>query len=126
MAQSRARNYLISMLLACGALTCVPASAETLDELDALSDLSTDEAAGINAAREQAGRGEYLEALATLERVLALFPESADARLIHAVYLCEVDDRQGGLVEISKLETRRYQEQLLVSARAVCENGWGG
>lgn len=111
------------MFVAWGSLACPPVSAETLEELDALSDLSADEATGIAAAREQAGRGEYLEALATLERVLAAHPRSHDARLIHAVYLCEIDDRRGGLVEIDKLKEKQYSEQLLAEARAMCARG---
>jgi hypothetical protein len=65
---SLVRRCLAGTALGLGLLTCLPLSAETLDELDTLSDISADEEAGINAASEQAGRGEYLEALATLER----------------------------------------------------------
>ena len=111
---------LVGVILAFGSLSCPPLSAETLEELDALSDLSADEGAGITAAREQAGRGEYLEALATLERVLAAHPRSHDARLIHAIYLCEIDDKRGGLVEIDKLKEKNYGERLLAEARAMC------
>jgi len=117
---------LAGMVLACSSLLCPPLSAETLEELDALSDLSADEPAGIAAAKDQAGRGEYLEALATLERVLAVHPQSHEARLIHAVYLCEVDDRRGGLVEIDKLKEKHYGERLLAEARAMCGRGEGG
>jgi len=123
--QSLVRGCLFAMALACGSLTSLPANAETLEELDALSDVSADEAGGIAAAREQAERGAYLEALATLERVLAVHPKSRDARLIHAIYLCEIDDRRGGLVEIGKLKTKHYGEQLLADARAACERGRG-
>jgi len=114
---------LAGMVLAGGVLGQVPLGAETLEELDVLSDRSDDERAGIDAAREQAGRGEYLEALATLERVLAVHPKSHEARLIHAVYLCEIDDRQGGRVEIDKLKEKYYGGQLLAEARARCEGG---
>ena len=116
------RACLIGLSLAWAA----QASAETLEELDALSDVTTDEAGGISAAREQAGRGEYLEALATLERVLAVHPKSRDARLIHAIYLCEIDDRRGGLVEIDKLKEKHYGKDLLAEARARCAGGAGG
>lgn len=122
--QSCVRKCLIVALFAHAGLIGAPASAQTLEELDALSDISANEESGINAARDQAGRGEYLEALATLERVLAQFPRSAEARLIHAIYLCEIDDRQGGLVEIENLERRRYTAELLDEARGVCEHGW--
>ena len=124
--QSPIRGCLVGMVLAWGSLTCLPLNAETLEELDALSDLSADEGAGIAAAREQAGRGAYLEALATLERVLAAHPKSHEARLIHAVYLCEIDDRRGGLVEIDKLKKKDYGEELLDEARAMCRRGEGG
>ena len=118
--QSPIRGCLVGMVLAWGSLACPQLSAESLEELDALSDLSADEGAGIAAAREQAGRGEYLEALATLERVLAVHPKSRDARLIHAVYLCEIDDKRGGLVEIDRLKEKHYGRQLLAEARARC------
>ena len=114
---------LAGMALAWGALAVAPVGAETLEELDALSDLSANEESGIRTAREQAARGEYLEALATLERVLAVHPKSRDARLIHAVYLCQVDDRRGGLVEIGKLKARNYAEGMLDEARAMCGQG---
>jgi Flp pilus assembly protein TadD len=116
---------LTGTLFALGSLACVPLSAETLDELDALSDLSLDEQAGIAAAQDQAGRGEYLEALATLERVLAVHPKSPEARMIHALYLCQIDDRRGGLVEIGKLDKKSYEADLLAEARAHCERGGG-
>ena len=121
--QSPVRRCLVGVVLAWGCLACPPLSAETLEELDALSDLSADEGAGIAAAREQAGRGRYLEALATLERVLAAYPRSREARLIHAIYLCEIDDRRGGLVEIDQLKEKHYGEQLLAEARAMCNRG---
>ena len=121
--QSPVRKYLAAMVLAWGCLTCLPSSAETLEELDALSDLSVDEEAGINAASELAGRGQYLEALATLERVLAVHPKSRAARLIHAVYLCRIDDRRGGLVEIDRLKEKHYERRQLAEARAICGGG---
>jgi hypothetical protein len=111
------------LALACGLLTGQPLRAETLEELDALSDVAVDEAGGIAAAQEQAGRGEYLEALATLERVLAVHPKSAEARLIHAQYLCAIDDKRGGLVEIGKLKKKPYGERRLAEARAMCGQG---
>lgn len=114
------RGCLVGLALACGSLTGLPLRAETLEELDALSDVAVDEVGGIAAAQEQAGRGEYLEALATLERVLAVHPKSAEARLIHAQYLCAIDDKRGGLVEIGKLKKKPYGEQRLAEARAMC------
>lgn len=114
------RSVFLAAAMACGVLAAMPSHAQTLEELDALSDLSADESTGINAAKQQAERGELLEALATLERVLAVHPKSHEARLIHAIYLCKVDDRQGGLVEISKLKKKHYGQELLDEARALC------
>lgn len=120
MAKIPIRRFFIGASIAFGTLASAPLGAETLEELDALSDLSADEASGIAVAHKQAGRGEYLEALATLERVLAVHPKSREARLIHGVYLCKIDDRRGGLVEIGKLKKKHYDEQLFTDARAMC------
>jgi hypothetical protein len=109
-------------LLGCG-LAPLPMSAQTLEYLDALSDATVDEATGIATAREQAESGQHLEALATLERVLALFPKSAEARLIHAIYLCDIDDKQGGLVEIDQFKKSEFGEELIEDARARCSGG---
>lgn len=117
---SPVQKALAGMLVACGCLTCAPLSAESLGELDALSDASTDEATGIASAQEQAARGEYLDALATLERVLAVHPRSREALLNHALYLCKIDDRQGGLVEIGKLQSTHFGQDTLSQARATC------
>ena len=114
---------LISLALAWGCVIAAPLRAETLADLDTLSDISADEEAGITAAREQADRGEYLEALATLERVLAVNPKSHNARLIHAIYLCRIDDKRGGLVEIDKLKDKNYERGVLEQARSVCRAG---
>ena len=124
--QSPVRRCLVGMALAWGCLACPPLGAETLEELDALSDLSIDEDAGITAASEQARHGDYLEALATLERVLAVHPKSRAGRLIHAIYLCRIDDRRGGLVEIDRLKEKHYDRQQLADARAICAPGGGG
>ena len=121
--QSPVRRCLLGTVLALGFLAWSPSNAETLEELDALSDLSVDERGGIAAAKDQAERGEFLEALATLERILAVHPKSHEARLIHAVYLCRIDDRRGGLVEIDKLKEKHYGKQLLDEARAMCGGG---
>jgi hypothetical protein len=121
--QSPIRMSLIGLAFAWGCLVAAPSSAETLEELDALSDLSANEETGIEAAREHADRGEYLEALATLERVLAVHPKSHNARLIHAIYLCRIDDKQGGLVEIGKLKNKNYGDGVLSEARVMCQRG---
>lgn len=120
MAASLVRTAIALAALGCMAL---PAHGETLEELDRLSDLSIDEASGIAMAMEQAGRGEYLDALATLERLLGEHPKNREARLIHAIFLCDIDDKQGGLVEIDALRPRHYAEGQLDQARERCRSG---
>jgi len=100
--------------------TAVPTGAQTLEELDRLSDETADEASGIEAARQQIERGELLQALATLERVLTQFPKSDEARFNHAILLCWIDDPQGGLVEFRRLEEDDYAEGALKQAIADC------
>lgn len=108
------------------AALCAPVSllqAETLAELDALSDAAQDEAGAIAAAQDLAARGAYLEALATLERMLAVHPKSPEGRLLHALYTCRIDDRRGGEVAIGKLKAKEFGRETLDDARAACAAG---
>lgn len=98
----------------------VPLAAQTMADLDRLTDLTTSEDSGIAAAREQARRGMYLEALSTLERVMAANPRSGAAQLLHAVYLCRIDDRQGGMVEIDRMDVDAFGQQNINDARDQC------
>lgn len=113
-------------LAALALLLAAPAQAQELDELDRLTAASQAEEAGTALAQQQAAQGQWLEALATLDRVLAVNPRSQGSRLLHALYLCEVDDRQGGLLELARLrprelaERRRDGEAILANAEARC------
>lgn len=100
-----------------------PLGAQTLEDLDALSDAAQDERSGIISAQTLAAQGAYLQALATLERMLAVNPKSAEGRLLHALYLCRIDDIRGGMVEIGKLKEKEFGRQTLQDARAACEAG---
>lgn len=91
--------------------------------LDELSDATADEQAGIALAGDLAKQGRYLEALAALERVLAVFPKSHNARILHAVFLCDVDDKQGGLVELSQIKTKHVGDEAMNVALARCSKG---
>jgi Flp pilus assembly protein TadD len=102
------------------AVAALPARAETPQELSVLADRATGEQPGIALAQEQAARGEFLEAIATLERVLAANPTSGYAKLLHAVYLCRIDDRMGGAVEIGKLSKKEAAKADLANARTQC------
>jgi tetratricopeptide (TPR) repeat protein len=107
--------------------TATPLAAQTLEELDAISDQTANEEPGLEAAREHIARGRLLEALATLERVLTLFPRSAAARFDHAQVLCWLDDRQGALAEFARLDEDDYAKGALDQARETCriESGEG-
>lgn len=106
----------LAVLLSAGA----PLAAETLDELDALADRTAEEAGGLALAREQAARGAWLEALASLERVLALFPKSHEVRFEHAVLLCRVGDPQGAEAEFKRLDEDDFEKGVIERARADC------
>ena len=109
-----------ALAIGCAIAVAFPVSAETFEELDQLSDATADEDTGIQLAQGQAERGELLEALATLERVLATDPKAHDARLLQAYYLCKVDDIRGGKVALSKLKKKRYEEEDLNVVYAQC------
>lgn len=94
--------------------------AETIPELDRMAEVAVDEEKGIAFAQEQSARGEFLEAIATLERVLALHPESDSARLLHAVNLCQIDDQLGGAVEIGKLKQKNFAPELWTDVMKLC------
>ncbi len=94
--------------------------AETLPELDVMAEVAVDEEKGISYAQEQSARGEFLEAIATLERVLALHPKSDSARLLHAVNLCQIDDQLGGAVELGKLKAKNYTDELWADVMKLC------
>lgn len=100
-----------------------PLGAQTIEDLDALSDAAQDERSGIISAQTLAAQGAYLQALATLERMLAVNPKSPEGRLLHALYLCRIDDIRGGMVEIGKLKEKEFGRQTLQDARAACEAG---
>jgi Flp pilus assembly protein TadD len=122
-------NSRCAMALAALAMAATPvcaAQAETLAELDAMSDTSVNEEAGVTQAQSQQARGELLEAIATLERVLADNPKSASARLLHALYLCQIDDPEGGRVELGKLDAKLYTDAIMAEVRGQCTGAQGG
>ena len=116
---------LVCSFLFGAAFLVVPTSAETLEELDAMAEVATDEEGGILFAQQQAQRGEFLEAIATLERVLALHPKSQAARLIHAIYLCQIDDKPGGTAELDKLKRKNFSDEIWSQAMMICASTGG-
>ena len=104
-----------------------PARAETVEQLDWLSQMADRPASGLQLASDQAARGELLDALATLERVLTTHPEAKEAQLRHAGLLCRVDDREGAAAEFSRLKEREFEKKAWHEAKASCAaNGGGG
>ena len=106
-------------------LDIAPASAETVEKLDWLSQMAGQPALGLQLASDQAGRGELLEALGTLERLLATHPEAQEAQLRHANLLCRVDDREGAAAEFSRLKERDFRKQAWTEAKAPCTSSGG-
>jgi len=98
------------------------ASAQTLEDLDRLAQASVKPKEGLVLAQSQAGAGDWLEALATLERVLAIDPKNKQARLMHASLLCSVDDPEGAKVEFARLKSGAYKKAEWTAAIAPCAN----
>ena len=104
--------------------------AQTIDDLDRLVQASAKPADGLALARSQASSGALLDALATLDRVLAVEPKHKQARLLHATLLCRIDDRDGAAVEFSRLRSKDYKKADWNAALAPCvaaaSTGQGG
>ena len=97
-----------------------PAPADTPENLALMADRATGEQTGIRMAQDQAANGNLLDALSTLERVLIANPQSKFARLLHAIYLCRIDDHMGGAVEIGKFDKKEFAKADIDNARAQC------
>ena len=108
----------------------VPAFAQSLEDLDRLVQASVKPADGLALARSQASSGALLDALATLDRVLAVEPKHKQARQLHASLLCRIDDRDGAAVEFSRLKSKDYKKVEWNAALAPCatasSTGQGG
>ena len=107
-----------------------PVFAQTIDDLDRLVQASVKPADGLALARSQVSSGALLDALATLDRVLAVDPKHKQARLLHASLLCRIDDRDGAAVEFSRLKSKDYKKAEWNAALAPCatasSTGQGG
>lgn len=112
---------LAGLALCCAALASGGAlQADTPEELDALVVASQNPDTGLALAQQQEARGELLEALSTVERVLFFDPKNRDAKLAHAVLLCRVDDLNGAAVEIAQLNQKKYDKDAWAAAMATC------
>jgi hypothetical protein len=112
----------LATFLACaGALiVAAPAAGQTLEELDKLVAASAKPKEGVALARTQAGVGAFLDALATLDRVLADEPKHKHARLLQASILCRLDDRDGAKLAFSRLKSGDFKKSEWADAVAPC------
>ncbi|GIX18581.1 hypothetical protein [Erythrobacter cryptus] len=113
----------LSLLALLAVLWPAVSLAQSNDANERLIAASLIEAEGVALAREQAQGGALVEALATLDRVLARFPRSAAARLDRALVLCRLGDHQGGSVELARLKPKDYPAGLLDQAKGFCTPG---
>lgn len=116
---------LCAALALIAALTAAPARAETAAQLDALTKATAAPASGVALARRQIAAGELLDALATLERVIINFPQSNEARMLHAGVMCRLDDRRGALVELDQMRNRQIPDALWAEANQACSGRQG-
>jgi Flp pilus assembly protein TadD len=110
----------IRLILACTMLVAAPAWAQTLEELDTLVQSSAKPKDGLALARSQAGAAAWLDALATLDRVLAAEPKHKQARLLRASILCRLDDPDGARFEFSRIKSGDYKKAEWAAAIAPC------
>lgn len=115
-------------ILSASLLLCLPFSlaaegawAQGLEPVERLARATETPSGGIALAREQTANGALLAALATLERVILTNPENAEARLLHAGLLCQLDDRAGSLVEFDALRGYTFAPSLWEEATAPCQ-----
>jgi hypothetical protein len=101
-------------------LLAAPVAAQTLEELDGLVTASAKPKEGLAMARSQAGAGAWLDALATLDRVLAADPKHKQARLLRASILCQLDDPGGARNEFARLKSGDYKKADWAAAAAPC------
>lgn len=116
----RALLAALALALSLGPST-VPARAESIAELESLSRGSASPAAGLGLARRQIASGDLLDALATLERVLIMHPQTREAQLLRASLLCRIDDRAGYTAEFDQFRGRGFSEAALGQAIAECD-----
>ena len=124
------RNFGVSVCLLASLVMPQCASAQSLEDLDRLVQNSAKPADGLALARSQAGAGDLLDALATLERVLAADPKDKQVRLLHASLLCRIDDPDGAAAEFARLRAKDYKKAewsaALVPCNAAPTTGQGG
>ncbi|MGE3692614.1 MAG: hypothetical protein AB7F98_14670 [Novosphingobium sp.] len=114
------KQRILSALAAFAALAGAPAASETVERIDWLSMMTDRGPWGVQLAREQMAQGQLLEAMATLERVLAASPDEGEAHLLHASLLCRVDDPEGAAMEFDMLHKLDFPADKWAEANAAC------
>jgi Flp pilus assembly protein TadD len=118
---ARAAIHLFPAVFCCLAtVIAAPLAAQTLEALDSLVQASAKPKEGLALARSQAEAGTLLDALATLERVLAIEPKHKQARLLHASILCRLDDADGAKLEFGRIKAGDYKKADWAAATAPC------
>jgi hypothetical protein len=125
-AMSSAAFRLVQAGAAAALALSLPAVAQTVEELDTLVQAGAKPKEGLALARSQAAAGGWLDALATLERVLAVDPKHKQSRLLHASILCRLDDADGARLEFSRLKSGDFKKAEWAEAVAPCNALKGG
>ena len=116
----RRQTLSMSVLAVAWVATCIPAQAETIAELEALTRVTAAPASAMDLARRQIVGGDLLGAMATLERILINHPELQEAQLLRAGLLCRLDDRAGSVIEFDQLRGRDIPDRIWSEATAPC------
>jgi thioredoxin-like negative regulator of GroEL len=115
----------MALASACAIASAAPLAAQTVEALDRIVDASAKPADGLAMAQSQVSSGALLEAIATLDRVLASDPKHKAAKLLRASLLCRVDDRSGAAVAFTRLKEKDYKKADWAEALEPCKGKTG-
>jgi thioredoxin-like negative regulator of GroEL len=119
------RSLIRAIAVACVIAGAAPTAAQTVEDLDRIVDASAKPAEGYAMAQSQVSSGALLEAIATLDRVLATEPKHKPAKLLRASLLCRVDDRSGAAVAFTRLKEKDYKKAEWAAALEPCKGKTG-
>jgi hypothetical protein len=74
----------------------------------------------VAAAQVREAKGELIPAAMALERLLAIYPDAADARLYYASLLCKLTNQTGAGEQIAMLDGQTYQRDMWARMTAAC------
>lgn len=119
------RTWLKALASACAIASAAPLAAQTVEALDRIVDASAKPGDGLAMAQSQVSSGALLEAIATLDRVLASDPKHKSAKLLRASLLCRVDDRSGAAVAFTRIKEKDYKKADWAAALEPCKGKTG-